>query len=392
MSNYGPIAIVDVSPDKRFSARVAELLSVKPNPTEVAKFKDGETNIRIKEGVRGKDVYIFQSYMPEPFRQGDKDVKGIGERVYELLNAINATQSGGEARRITAVTPYCFGMRGERPTGPRQSTQAVVVAKALGAMGLDKLLTVGLHTESVQSIFLATGEKGVKVEHLSFEPIAANYIINTAKKYKQTHIVIASPDTGGTKRARQVRAIVDGHSDISVDLAIGDKQRRQHDKAEILEIIGDVRGKDVYLYDDMGDTMNTLYGAAQAIKERGAKSIYLVLIHPVLGKNYEQNLDKLCNDRFIKEIVFGNTIPIKERALKCPKLRMVPLEPFVAEAISRINHDQSMSELHDYDKIMELYEKSKMELDERTIQIGRLERLAEKHHKNGAKKPVLVTQ
>lgn len=372
MSNYGKIAIVDVSPDNAFSQHVAKLVDVPPHQTLVDKFKDGETNIRIAESVRGRDVYIFQSYTPP-----------IGERLYELLNGISATQSGGDANRVTVVMPYCFGMRGERPTGPRQSTQAVVVARTLYAMGVDKVITVGLHTESVGSIMLAAGERGVKVEHLSFEPLAANYIINTAKEHNLKNIVIASPDAGGTRRIREVRRIVDKYSDLKVDLAIGDKQRRQHDQSEVLQIIGDVKGKSVFLYDDIGDTLGTLCAAVQAIKSYGASEVFIINVHPVFGKGYERNLDALCEDRRVKEIVFGNTIPLKEEALLCPKLRIVPIEPFIAEAIKRINQDQSMSELHHYKEIMKIFEECPITFNGRSLQVGRLEEIARRNG-NGA--------
>jgi ribose-phosphate pyrophosphokinase len=342
MSAYGQIAIVDVSPDKEFSTNVAKLLNLEPHNTQVDKFKDSETNIRIEQSVRGKDVYIFQSYIPP-----------IGERLYELHNAVSATQSGGEASRVTAVMPYCFGMRGERATGARQSTQAVVVARQLYAMGVDKVITVGLHSEAVQSIFLAVGEKeGIKVEHLEFEPLAASYIIKTAQERNYRNIVIASPDVGGTKRVRKTRSIVVKNSNLDARIAIGDKYRQKQDEAEILEIIGDVRGKQVFLYDDIGDTLGTISGAVQAIKERGAQGIYLMFIHPVLGQGYERNLKQLCDDRFVKEIVFSDTIPLKEIALKCDKVRTIAIEPFIAEAIKRINADKSMSELHKYNEIM----------------------------------------
>jgi len=365
---YRPIAIVDVSPDKGFSSKIAKLVGVEPHSTEVAKFKDGETNIKIAQSVRGRDVYIFQSYVPP-----------IGERLYELLNGISATQSGGDASRITTVMPYCFGMRGERATGPRESTQAVVVAKALSAVGANKALVVGLHSEAVQSIFLAAG---IKVEPLTFEQLAANYIINTSKEHNYQHVVLASPDVGGAKRIRRLRDIVaEQYPQLHTDIAIGDKQRKQPDKPEIVDIVGDVKGSVVFLYDDIGDTLGTLKGIVHAIKSRHAQSIYLVNIHPVLGQGYEKNLDVLCNERFVKEIVFGNTIPIKEEALECPKLRIIPLEPFVAEAIKRINADRSMSELHNYEEIMKIYEACPLHFNGRSVQIGRLEELMKKNGK-----------
>jgi ribose-phosphate pyrophosphokinase len=360
--SYGKIAIVDVSPDKTFSQNVAQLVDVAAHDTKVDKFKDGETHIMIRPSVRGRDVYVFQSYTPP-----------LGERFYELLNGVSATQSGGEASRITAVMPYCFGMRGERPTGPRESTQSVVVAKALASMGVDKVVTVGLHSDAVQSVFLATG---IKVEQLSFEPLAANYIINTAREKGYNHIVLASPDAGGTKRVRRLRDIVaEQYPGLNTDIVIGDKQRKQADKPEIVEIVGDPKGKIIFLYDDIADTLGTLRGIVQALKERGANAIYLINIHPVFGRGYERNLASLCDDRFVREIVVGNTIPIKEDALECQKLRVIPVEPFVAAAITRINQDKSMSELHKYKEILKIYESCPIKFNGRSVQIGNLEEI-----------------
>lgn len=342
MADYGEPVIVDASPDKEFSHNVAKLLNITPHDVNVAKFADSDVEIKISPSVRGKDVYVLQQYIPD-----------IGTRFYELLNTVSATQTGGEAGRVTVVMPYCFGMRGERATGPRQSIQANVVAGALKAMGVDKVVTIGLHTEAVSSIFLASG---VKLEHLSFEPLAANYIANKALEKGYHNVRIASPDVGGSKRAhRTIQLIQETHPQLNTDMVIGYKHRQGANKTKHLATIGDVEGKPVFLYDDIGDTMGTIAGAAEAFQQAGAKELYVILIHPVMGNGYEKNLDKLCHNPAVKEITFGNTIPLKTQH---PKIKTIPVEPFIAETIKRINQNHSMSKLHQPAEIINLYENS----------------------------------
>ncbi len=347
MSDHGQIAVVDISEDKKFSTNVAKMLGIQPHKTTVTKFADGETKIKIEQSVRGKDVYVFVTYQPD-----------IGEHFYELMNAALACQSGGKAARLNVVMNYCYGMRGERVTGPRESAQAVVVARALYAMGVDQVLTTGLHNEAVPSIFQAVGEKGgIPVEHLSFEPLAGNYTANTITQQKIENSTMASPDVGGTKRVERVRTIVEKTYNLPIELAIAYKARTGDDKTEVLKVIGDVKDRTVFIYDDVAGTLGTIRSAVHAIKENGAKEIYIMEIHPVLSKGYEKDLELVCNDDTVKEIVFGNTIPLKGLALTHPKVRTIPLEPLVSEAIERMNLDHSMSELHNPQEIRKIYEK-----------------------------------
>lgn len=343
MSVYGPIAIVDVSPEnaRPFSKNIATLLGVKPHPLDCSKFGDGETNILIGESIRGKDVYIFQSYQPE-----------IGERLYELQMAISAAKSGGGARRITAVLPYCFGMRGERQTKPRQSVPLEVVIKSLSRMGFSSALSVGLHEDAITTMF---GLLDIKLEHLAFEPLAAAYMIDVAEREGYPKIDIASPDIGGIKRARRARDIFTLYSRVKVRLIGGDKYRTGPDKAQIETFTGPVRGVPVFFYDDIGASLGTIADAVKLAQNKGAKEAYIILIHPVLAEGYQPKLEQLCKNPFVREIVFGNTIPMKGLALTDPKIKTIPLEPFMAAAIRNMNRDESMSNLHDPAHIREIY-------------------------------------
>lgn len=364
---HGGIGILDIAPDRAraFSLKVAQCLDagVKGSsvsiPVTVKKFEDGETDIHIESSVRGRDIYVFQSY-----------IAPLGERKYEFENAVSAARSGGGAERIIGVWPYCFGMRGERQTKARQSVPIEVWARSAYAMGVEQIVTIGLHTDVIKTIFRSVGDRGgIQIEDLPFEPLAANYVITTAKDRGLDDIVIASPDAGGTKRAESVLRLVSANSVLTPDLALGHKYRGPNGRTEARRVIGDVKGKSVFVYDDVLGTLGTIRGAAAMIEEHGAKEIYLIFIHPVFANGSERNLDLLAANQCVKEIVVGNTIPLPDFALKCPKVRQIPLEPFVAEAIHRINGNDSMSELHRYDKIVSLYKKIAPESGSREVYI-----------------------
>src|SRR3989344_3386311 len=323
MSTHGPIAILDASPTiaRGFSARVTELIpGTNDHDGRVGKFADSETKIEIKKHIRGHDAYIFQSHMPP-----------VGERIYELLHMTNACKNG-KSERITAVLPYCFGQRGERPTRARESVAAAVVAKALKAEGVDKALFCGLHAEVIQTIF---DVRGIEPEHLEFEPLAANYFLNVAKREGYKHVVFGSPDVGGAKRARNLRkiAMLQKDFDLQSRIAIADKYRYEDDQVTVEELVGDVKKKPVMLYDDIGDTLGTIKGAVDLYAKHGAGPIHVLLIHPVFGNGFESRLEALAAHPSVAEIVFSNSIPIHPLALSLDKVKYVPLEPFFAEAI-----------------------------------------------------------
>lgn len=368
MSVYGNIAIVDSSPleARAFSHKVSLLLALSEHDGKVSKFADGETKIVIDRSVRGDDAYLFQSYLPP-----------IGERLYELQNMTSACRTGGQAARVTAVLPYCFGQRGERPTRARESIPAAVVARTLYSVGIDKVLTAGLHTDAIQTIFDVVGDRGIKVEHLEFQPLAANYALRVARQNRYRHLVFGSPDSGGTKRARNLRKVVmskKGRMRLESSIAMADKYRTDDDKAEVEELAGDVKGRPVILYDDIGDTLGTIKGAVELYARHGAGPIHVVLIHPVLGSGFEKNLDAIVAHSSVAEVVFGNTLPLKAKARALDKVKIIPLEPFFAQAIKRLNLDESLSEMHDYDKVMKIYQgyngDKRIEKDEKEIRIG----------------------
>jgi len=348
MGAYGPLAIVDVSPDnaRSFSQNVARYLGITPHPTRVSKFKDGETNVVIDQTMRDHDVYLFQSYI-EP----------LGERKTELKYGASAVRSGGDVKRTNAVLPYCFGMRGDRQTEARQSVPIEVFIRDLYGMGIQNVVTVTLHNDTLETAFRTTGDqKGIKVEQLHFEPLAARYIINDATNNGYKRIGIVSPDTGGAKRCEKVADLVTHYSSIEVVLAAGLKTRTEHDKAKITGLMGRVGRLPAYLYDDIGDTFGTIADAKRVVKRASAAELSVIAVHPVMGNGYEKPFDSLCDDPFVRQIVFGNTLPLKGRATNDPKVHTIPLEPLVADALRAMNQSLSMSKLHEYTYIAKLYD------------------------------------
>ncbi len=359
MGPYGELAIFDVSPPEytQFSKNVCRILRTFLQDIEIKKFKDGDTDIILKESVRGKDVYVFLSY-----------ISPLGERLYELNNFLDAVKAGGSARRVTVVMPCAFGARGERRTRARQPVPTIVIAKMLKANGADEVLTVGVHTTTIGSIYNAIG---LGFENLEFEYICAEYIITHCNKNFNETVVVGAADVGGANRAKKIRNLVAEKTGIILPVVIADKYRIKANEAEIDNVIGDVQGKDVFLCDDIGDTLGTMVSAARAYKQKGARCIFAILNHAVLGDGYETRLSQLLDDGLVEELVFGNTVPLKDAALAHPKVKIVALEPFVAEAIRRINQDESISGLHKYPQVMKTYENYNVGDDPKIIDLGK---------------------
>ncbi len=340
----GRPALFDISPgvekdEYSFASNVAHILGRDLEPVQVTKFRDSETDIHIRNSVRGRDVFVFQSYIPP-----------VGERLHELYNFLDAVTDGGNAGRVTAVLPHLFGSRGERQTRPRQSTPTKVVARNLSANGADKVVTVCVHATTISTIY---NTAGIKFENLEFEHLAANYILNTAKG----RVCIASPDAGGLKRVEEVRKILCSamkKMDLEVDIAFAAKSRPAPNIASIHQVYGNVRGAVVYIVEDIADTCGTLKEAIRVYRAHGAREVRIIVCHPVLSS--EANLEEIVKDKCVTEIAFGNTIPLKVPIYQHPKIKVIPIEPFVAEAIRRLNKNKSISDLYKYGAIVATYE------------------------------------
>ncbi|HNW27066.1 MAG TPA: ribose-phosphate pyrophosphokinase [Spirochaetota bacterium] len=291
---------------------IASYLNIELSKVELKRFKDGEISVKIKENVRGHDVFIIQS-----------TCSPTNDHVIELLLMIDAALRAS-AGRITAVIPYFGYARQDRKVEPRVPISSKVMANIIQATGADRVLTMELHAEQIQGFF------DIPVDNLYSKPVAIEYI-------KQLHIkdaVMVSPDSGGAERARSYA------KNIYAGLAIIDKRRPEPNVAEVQYVIGDVKGKNCILVDDMVDTGGSISKAAGALREQGANDVYCLFTHPVLSGDA---IEKMESAGF-KEIIFTNTIPYRaKREMK--GMKILSIAPLFGEAIRRIHNGESVSSL-----------------------------------------------
>jgi len=282
----------------------------------VTKFSDQEVFVEINENIRGKNIFIIQSTsMP------------ANDHLMELLITIDALKRAS-AQTVTAVIPYFGYARQDRKVGPRTPISAKLVADILTTAGIDRLLTLDLHAGQIQGFF------DIPVDNLYAAPVITKDIkIN----YKNKDIVIISPDVGGVVRARGIAKRIDG------DLAIVDKRRDKANESEVMNIIGDINGRDCIIVDDIVDTAGTLCNAAQALVNAGAKSVSAYITHGVLSGPAVERIKKSKLD----ELVITDSIAPSKLILDASNIRILHLAPLIAEAIRRISSDSSVSSLFD---------------------------------------------
>ena len=290
--------------------KIADGLGVPLGEAQVKKFSDGEISININESVRGADTYIVQSTC-DP----------VNDNLMELLIMIDALKRAS-AGRITAVIPYYGYARRDRKAKSRDPITAKLVADLIEAAGADRVLTMDLHANQIQGYF------DIPVDHLLGGPILVDYF---AKKQIED-LVVVSPDHGSVKRVRAVAEKLD------IPMAIVDKRRPKANISEVMNIIGDVKDKNILLIDDMIDTAGTLVNAANAIRKMGGKEIYASCTHPVFSGPAIQRLKDSC----IKEIVILDTIALpKEKEMD--KIRVISSAPLFAKAIYKTFNNESLS-------------------------------------------------
>jgi len=292
---------------------ICEHLGIPLGKAQVKRFSDGEINVEIDESVRGMDVFVVQSTCPP-----------VNDHLMELLILMDALKRAS-AERINAVIPYYGYARQDKKILPRAPISAKLVADLITAAGASRILTVELHASQIQGFF------NIPVDHLYASSILAEYV----KDQFQGDIVIVSPDAGGVERARAFA------KRLNAGLAIIDKRREMPNIAEAMHIIGEIRGKDAILLDDMVDTAGTLTSAALALKEEGAKNVYAYCTHPVLSG---RAIGRLMESP-LKEAIITDTIPLKGESISCKKLKVLTVAPLLAEAIKRIHQDESVSSL-----------------------------------------------
>ncbi len=306
------LAIVTGNSNGALAKGICEYLGVSLAESEVATFRDGETQIKIKQNVRGKDVFVIQSTC---FPANDNFM--------ELLIMIDALKRAS-AKRITAVLPYFGYARQDRKDQPRVPITAKLVANLLTRAGSDRIIAIDLHAGQIQGFF------DIPVDHLYAVKIFEKYF----KKKALKNVVIVSPDVGGIKMARAYS------KRLGAGLAIVDKRRISDSEAEAMHLLGDVKGKNVILVDDIIATAGSIVEAAIALKKNGAKDIYAAITHPVLcGPAIER-----IKTSEIKELVVTDTIPLG-RKKKLKKIVQLSVAPLLAEAIRRIHNEESISAL-----------------------------------------------
>jgi ribose-phosphate pyrophosphokinase len=282
----------------------------------VGRFSDGEIQVEIMENVRGKDVYLVQSTCPP-----------ANEHLMELLVMADACKRAS-AGRITAVIPYLgYARQDRRQRAMRVPITAKLVADMIGCAGVDRVLTVDLHADQIQGFF------GVPVDNVYASPV----LLGEVWKQKYDNMIVVSPDVGGVVRARALARRLD-----NADLAIIDKRRQRANESQVMNIIGDVRGRSCILVDDLVDTAGTLCLAAQALKGEGAARVIAYITHPVLsGKAVER-----ISTSSLDELVVTDTIPLGEAARNCKRIRVLSVAELLAETMRRIRDEESVSSLY----------------------------------------------
>lgn len=307
------IKIISGTSHRILSTEVADNLGVPLCNTTIDTFSDGEFMIQINENVRGTDSFIIQPTCPP-----------VNDNLMELLLIIDALKRAS-ARRITAVIPYYGYARQDRKVQPRVPISSKLVADLITAAGANRLLTVDLHAGQIQGFF------NIPVDHLYASPVLLDYI--RKKDFKD--LVIVSPDAGGVERARAFAR------KLQCSLAIIDKRREMANISRVMNVIGDVRDRDVIILDDMIDTAGTTTQAASALKEQGARRVYAASTHAVLSG---PAIDRI-NESVIEEVIVTNTIPLDSKKERCKKLVVLSIAPLLAEAIKRIHEESSISTL-----------------------------------------------
>jgi len=293
--------------------KICSNLGVTVGKANVTTFSDGETRVEIDENVRGMDVFIIQSTCTP-----------VNVTLMELLIMIDAMKRAS-ADRITAVIPYYGYARQDRKVAPRAPITSKLVADLITAAGANRVLAMDLHAGQIQGFF------NIPVDNLFATPILLDYI----KKYKRDNLVIVSPDTGGVERARAFA------KRLGANLAIIDKRREGPNEAQVMNIIGNVKGMEVIILDDMIDTAGTVVSGAIALKEAGALDVSVCCTHPVLSGPAIERLE--TSD--LKEVIVTDTIPLQANARSCDRIKVLSVAGLLSEAVRRIYYNDSVSSL-----------------------------------------------
>lgn len=293
---------------------VARKLNLPLGKAKVARFSDGEVMVEIMENVRGRDVFILQSTCTP-----------TNDNLMEVLVMVDALKRAS-AGRITAAIPYMgYARQDRRPRSARVAITAKVVANMLTTAGVDRVLTMDLHSDQIQGFF------DIPVDNVYASPI----LLGDVWKQNYQNLIVVSPDVGGVVRARALA------KRMEAELAIIDKRRPKPNVAKVMNIIGEVQGRTCVLMDDMVDTANTLCEAAKALKDNGASRVVAYCTHPVLSG---PAIERISNSH-LDELVVTDTIPLRDEAKQCGRIRQLSVAELLAETMHRISNEDSVSSL-----------------------------------------------
>ncbi len=311
---YDSMMVFTGNANPKLAEDVVKHLNINLGRATVGRFSDGEVMVEILENVRGKDVFILQS-----------TCQPTNDNLMEVMVMVDALRRAS-AGRITAAIPYFgYARQDRRPRSARVAITAKVVANMLTSVGVDRVLTMDLHSDQIQGFF------DIPVDNIYASPI----LLGDVQKQNYENLVVVSPDVGGVVRARALAKRLD------VDLAIIDKRRPKPNVAKVMHIIGDVTDRTCVIMDDMVDTANTLCEAANALKAQGARKVVAYCTHPVLSGKAVERIENSSLD----ELVVTDTIPLREEARKSARIRQLGIGELLAETIRRISNEASVSSL-----------------------------------------------
>ncbi|MBP6500497.1 MAG: ribose-phosphate pyrophosphokinase [Thauera sp.] len=311
---HGSLMVFTGNANPKLGADVTRRLGISLGSATVGRFSDGEVNVELLENVRGKDVFVLQP-----------TCSPTNDNLMELLVLVDALKRAS-AGRITAAIPYFgYARQDRRPRSARVPITAKVVANMLQAVGVQRLLTMDLHADQIQGFF------DIAVDNVYAAPV----LLNDLDKQKYDDLLVVSPDVGGVVRARAFA------KRMECDLAIIDKRRPKANVSEVMNIIGEVEGRTCVIMDDIVDTAGTLCKAASALKANGAKRVLSYCTHAVLSGAAVSRLAESDLD----ELVVTDTIPLREDAKACGRIRQVSVASLLADTILRISNEESVSSL-----------------------------------------------
>jgi ribose-phosphate pyrophosphokinase len=317
--NMGPtvpdnLMVFSGNANPKLALAVVQHLNLPLGRAQASRFSDGEVMVEINENVRGRDVFVLQSTCAP-----------TNDNLMELMIMVDALKRAS-AGRITAAIPYFgYARQDRRPRSARVAISAKVVANMLQAVGVHRMLTMDLHADQIQGFF------DIPVDNIYASPI----LLGDLWKHNYENLVVVSPDVGGVVRARALA------KRMEADLAIIDKRRPRANVAEVMHIIGEVEGRTCVIMDDMVDTANTLCQAAAALREHGAVKVMAYCTHAVLSGRAVERI----NASVLDEVVVTDSIPLADQAAVSPKIRQLSCAALLAETISRISREDSVSSL-----------------------------------------------